>query len=62
MEFCRLRAQLHQVLGANIDGGFNGKGDEQISNPDILTVLYASAIDKKLEEVIQVGGKIFKPI
>ena len=37
-------------------------GDEQISNPGILVVLYASDLDKKLEEVIQVGGEILKPI
>ena len=45
--------------GTNIDGGFNGMGDEQISNPGILIVLYASDLDKKLEEVIQAGGKGF---
>jgi predicted enzyme related to lactoylglutathione lyase len=44
--------------GANIDGGFNGMGDAQISNPGILIPLYASDIDKKLDEVIQAGGKI----
>lgn len=43
--------------GANIDGGFNGMGDEQISNPGILVVLYASDLDKKLEEVNQAGGE-----
>ena len=48
--------------GANIDGGFNGMGDEQISNRGILVVLYASDLDKKLEEVIQAGGEILKPI
>ena len=48
--------------GANIDGGFNGMGDGQISNPGILVVLYASDLDKKLEEVIQAGGEILKPI
>ena len=47
--------------GANIDGGFNGMGDSQISTPGILIVLYASDLDKKLEEVIQAGGKIIKP-
>jgi uncharacterized protein len=34
----------------------------QISNPVILVVLYASDLDKKLEEVIQAGGEILKPI
>ena len=43
--------------GANIDGGFNQMGDAQISNPGILVVLYASDLDKKLEEVIQAGGE-----
>ena len=37
-------------------------GDEQISNPGILVVLYASDLDKKLEEVLQAGGEILKPI
>ena len=37
-------------------------GDAQISNPGILVVLYASDLDKKLEEVIQAGGEILKPI
>jgi hypothetical protein len=32
-------------------------GDEQISNRGILVVLYASDLDKKLEEVIQAGGE-----
>ena len=48
--------------GANIDGGFNGMGDAQISNPGILIALYASDLDKKLNEVIQAGGKSLKPI
>jgi uncharacterized protein len=43
--------------GANIDGGFNGMGDAQISNLGILVVLYASDLDKKLEEMIQAGGQ-----
>ena len=37
-------------------------GDAQISNPGILVVLYASDLDKKLEEVIQAGGEILKLI
>ena len=37
-------------------------GDAQISNPGILVVLYESDLDKKLEEVIQAGGEILKPI
>jgi len=32
-------------------------GDEQISNPGILVVIYASDLDKKLEEVNQAGGE-----
>ncbi len=47
--------------GANIDGGFNGMGDAQISSPGVLIVLYAVNLDKKLEEVAQAGGKIIKP-
>jgi uncharacterized protein len=37
-------------------------GDAQISNPGILVFLYASDLDKKLEEVIQTGREILKPI
>jgi len=47
--------------GANIDGGFNGVGDAEISRPGVLVVLYAKDLDKKLEEVIQAGGEISKP-
>jgi uncharacterized protein len=47
--------------GTNIDGGFNGMEDAEISNPGVLVVLYASDLDKKLEEVIQAGAKIIKP-
>ncbi|MBT5471228.1 MAG: VOC family protein [Nitrospina sp.] len=47
--------------GANIDGGFNGLGDAQISSPGVLIVLYAANLDKKLDEVTQAGGKIIKP-
>lgn len=45
--------------GANIDGGFNGEA--QISSPGVLVVLYATDLDKKLEEVVQAGGDIIKP-
>lgn len=36
--------------------------DAQISKSSILIVLYTSDLDEKLEEVIQAGGKILKPI
>jgi len=61
-EFTNWGPDYISFSGANIDGGFNGMGDEQISNPGILVVLYASDLDKKLEEVIQAGGEILKPI
>jgi uncharacterized protein len=60
-EFKDLWPDYISFSGANIDGGFNGMGDAQISNPGILVVLYASDLDKKLEEVIQAGGEILKP-
>jgi predicted enzyme related to lactoylglutathione lyase len=48
--------------GANIDGGFNGEGDVQISIPGVLVVLYASDLIQKLENVTKAGGKISKPV
>ncbi len=48
--------------GANIDGGFNGLGEAKISSPGVLVVLYASDLNKKLDEVTRAGGKIIKPI
>jgi uncharacterized protein len=60
--FTDLGSDYISFSGANIDGGFNRMRDAQISNPGILVVLYASDLDKKLEEVIQAGGKILKPI
>lgn len=62
MEFTDWGPDDISFSGANIDDGFNGMGDAQISNPGILFVLYASDLDKKLEEVIQAGGEILKPI
>ena len=47
--------------GANIDGGFNGLGEAQISPPGVLVVLYATDLDKKFEEVKNAGGEILKP-
>lgn len=48
--------------GANIDGGFNGLGEAQISPPGVLVVLYTNDLDKKFEEVKKAGGGITKPI
>lgn len=48
--------------GANIDGGFNGEGDTQVSNGGVLVVLYADDLNEKYEEVIKAGGEIVKPI
>ena len=48
--------------GANIDGGFNADDDALISAPGVLIVLYAANLTRKLEEVIEAGGKVFRPI
>ncbi len=48
--------------GANIDGGFNADDDALISAPGVLIVLYAANLTRKLEEVIEAGGKISRPI
>ena len=48
--------------GANIDGGFNGEGDAQVSSSGILVVLYANDLNQKLECVIKAGGEISKPV
>ncbi|MEK9627941.1 MAG: VOC family protein [Nitrospinota bacterium] len=48
--------------GANIDGGFNGLGEAQISPPGVLVVLYTNERDKKFKEVKKAGGGITKPI
>jgi predicted enzyme related to lactoylglutathione lyase len=48
--------------GANIDGGFNGEADVQISSPGVLVVLYANDLIQKLEVVTKAGGKISKPV
>jgi predicted enzyme related to lactoylglutathione lyase len=48
--------------GANIDGGFNGVGDAQVSSSGVLVVLYAKDLDQKLEDVTKAGGEIVKPI
>ncbi len=48
--------------GANIDGGFNGEGDAQVSSGGVLVVLYANDLNQKFEEVKKAGGEIVKPI
>ena len=48
--------------GANINGGFNGEGDAEVSPSGILVVLYANNLDEKLAEVKKAGGEIIKPI
>ena len=48
--------------GANIDGGFNGEEDAQVSSGGVLVVLYANDLNKKFEEVKKAGGEIVKPI
>lgn len=48
--------------GANINGGFNGESGVQATAPGVLVVLYASDLEKKLEEVTNAGGKITQPI
>ena len=48
--------------GANIDGGFNGEGDAQVSNGGVLVVIYANDLNQTLECVVKAGGEISKPI
>ncbi len=48
--------------GANIDGGFNGVGDAEVSSSGVLVVLYASDLDQKLADVKKAGGEIIKPV
>ena len=48
--------------GANIDGGFNGEDDAQVTAPGVLVVLYTTDLPQKLKQVEAAGGEIVKPI
>lgn len=48
--------------GANVDGGFNGQGDAQVSAGGVLVVLYANDLNQKLEDIKKAGGVISKSI
>lgn len=48
--------------GANVEGGFNGEDDANVTGPGILVVLYADDLVQKLQDVESAGAKIIKPI
>jgi len=61
-EFTDWEPDYISFSGANIDGGFNGEGDAQVSSSGVLVVIYAKNLNQKLEDVTQAGGEITKPI
>ena len=48
--------------GADVEGGFNGADDANVSSPGVLVVLYADDLGAKLKAVKDAGGTIVKPI
>ncbi len=48
--------------GAAVEGGFNMDGDVTVRAPGVLVVLYAEDLEKILQKILDVGGRIIKPI
>jgi len=61
-EFTDWGPKYLSFTGAGVEGGFNGEDDAVITAPGVLVVLYASDLPQKLEDIINAGGKVIKPI
>lgn len=48
--------------GAAVEGGFNGEAGIKAHSPGILVVLYTDKITEKLDDIVQAGGEIIKPV
>lgn len=48
--------------GAGVEGGFNGDGEAKVGAPGVLVILYAEALENKLEQIKVAGGEIVKDI
>lgn len=61
-EFQRWGEDYVSFSGAEVEGGFNRQTEVNEGRNGVLVILYASDLEKKLEQIKAAGGKIVEDI